>query len=434
MNPRIVTSSAKNPIARVVEFLSRPAFDPTAEKVAAELLADIRARGNQAVLDAVKRIDGVELTPETMLVSKEELAAAEKAVPEDVKRNVQEAHRRVSAFAKAGMRPDWSIDTPHGGKLGERFLPLDRVGVYIPGGTAPLASTSIMTATLAQVAGVPEIVAVTPCAKDGSVNPVLLYALVIAGATEIYRVGGIQGVGLIAYGTETVKPVQKIVGPGGAYVTAAKRLVYGNVSLDQVAGPSEICVVADDTANPAWVAADLLSQIEHGTGKEKALLTTDSMALAEAVDAEVLKQLEICSRRDRMAPMVENGGLLIVVTPTIEEAADLASDFAPEHLEVLTEDPNSLLPHLKAAGAIFVGPWAPEPAGDFAAGPSHVLPTGGAAAKFSGLTVEDFRRRTSIIEYTKEDLEEAMPVIETFGAIEGLDAHTRSATIRMGRL
>lgn len=434
MNPRIVTSSAKNPIARVVEFLSRPAFDPTAEKVAAELLADIRARGNQAVLDAVKRIDGVELTPETMLVSKEELAEAEKAVPEDVKRNVQEALRRVSAFAKAGMRPDWSIDTPHGGKLGERFLPLDRVGVYIPGGTAPLASTSIMTATLAQVAGVPEIVAVTPCAKDGSVNPVLLYALVIAGATEIYRVGGIQGVGLIAYGTETVKPVQKIVGPGGAYVTAAKRLVYGNVSLDQVAGPSEICVVADDTANPAWVAADLLSQIEHGTGKEKALLTTDSMALAEAVDAEVLKQLEICSRRDRMAPMVENGGLLIVVTPTIEEAADLASDFAPEHLEVLTEDPNSLLPHLKAAGAIFVGPWAPEPAGDFAAGPSHVLPTGGAAAKFSGLTVEDFRRRTSIIEYTKEDLEEAMPVIETFGAIEGLDAHTRSATIRMGRL
>lgn len=434
MNPRIVTSSAKNPIARVVEFLSRPAFDPTAEKVAAELLADIRARGNQAVLDAVKRIDGVELTPETMLVSKEELAEAEKAVPEDVKRNVQEAHRRVSAFAKAGMRPDWSIDTPHGGKLGERFLPLDRVGVYIPGGTAPLASTSIMTATLAQVAGVPEIVAVTPCAKDGSVNPVLLYALVIAGATEIYRVGGIQGVGLIAYGTETVKPVQKIVGPGGAYVTAAKRLVYGNVSLDQVAGPSEICVVADDTANPAWVAADLLSQIEHGTGKEKALLTTDSMALAEAVDAEVLKQLEICSRRDRMAPMVENGGLLIVVTPTIEEAADLASDFAPEHLEVLTKDPNSLLPHLKAAGAIFVGPWAPEPAGDFAAGPSHVLPTGGAAAKFSGLTVEDFRRRTSIIEYTKEDLEEAMPVIETFGAIEGLDAHTRSATIRMGRL
>lgn len=434
MNPRIVTSSAKNPVYRVVEFLSRPAFDPTAEKVAAELLADIRARGNQAVLDAVKRIDGVELTPETMLVSKEELAEAEKAVPEDVKRNVQEAHRRVSAFAKAGMRPDWSIDTPHGGKLGERFLPLDRVGVYIPGGTAPLASTSIMTATLAQVAGVPEIVAVTPCAKDGSVNPVLLYALVIAGATEIYRVGGIQGVGLIAYGTETVKPVQKIVGPGGAYVTAAKRLVYGNVSLDQVAGPSEICVVADDTANPAWVAADLLSQIEHGTGKEKALLTTDSMALAEAVDAEVLKQLEICSRRDRMAPMVENGGLLIVVTPTIEEAADLASDFAPEHLEVLTEDPNSLLPHLKAAGAIFVGPWAPEPAGDFAAGPSHVLPTGGAAAKFSGLTVEDFRRRTSIIEYTKEDLVEAMPVIETFGAIEGLDAHTRSATIRMGRL
>lgn len=430
---RIVKSGAGRPVKRVREFLARPAFDPEAERVAAEILKDVRARGDSAVLEAEKRIDGVALTTKTMCVSAAELAAAEKATPPAVKRGVKEAHRRVTAFAKAGMRPDWQIKTPHGGILGERFLPFERVGVYVPGGTAPLASTSVMTATLAQVAGVKEIVAITPCAKDGSVNPVLLYALKLAGCTEIYRIGGIQGVGMLAYGTKTVKPVQKLVGPGGAFVTAAKKLVYGDVALDQVAGPSEICVVADKTANPAWVAADLLSQIEHGTGKEKALLVTDSEALAKATDAEVMRQLEICTRKARMAPTIEKGGLLIVVTPTLEEAADLASEFAPEHLEVLTKSPRKLLPRLKRAGAIFVGPWAPEPAGDFAAGPSHVLPTGGAAAKFSGLTVDDFRRRTSIIEYTKEDLQDALPVIETFGAIEGLDAHARSATVRFGK-
>lgn len=430
---RIVKSGIAKPAKRLVEFLKRPAFDPEAERVAAEILRDVRERGDTAVLDAEKRIDGVALTTRTMRVSPEELAAAEKATPPKVKRAVKEAHRRVAAFAKAGMRPDWSIRTPHGGTLGERFLPFERVGVYVPGGTAPLASTSVMTATLAQVAGVREIVAITPCAKDGSVNPVLLYALKLAGSTEIYRVGGIQGVGMLAYGTKTVRPVQKIVGPGGAFVTAAKKLVYGEVSLDQVAGPSEICVVADGSADPSWVAADLLSQIEHGTGREKALLVTDDELLAGKVDAAIDAQLEICTRKARMAPTIERGGLLIVVAPSMEEAADIASEFAPEHLEVLSRNPRRLLPRLKKAGAIFLGPWSPEPAGDFAAGPSHVLPTGGAAAKFSGLTVEDFRRRTSVIEYTKEDLEDALPVIEAFGAIEGLDAHTRSATLRFGR-
>ena len=429
----IVKSGAAKPVKRVREFLERPAFDPEAERIAAEILKDVRERGDAAVLDAEKRIDGVALTTKTMRVGTAELVAAEKATPPAVKRGVKEAHRRVTAFAKAGMRPDWSIKTQHGGTLGERFLPFERVGVYIPGGTAPLASTSVMTATLAQVAGVKEIVAITPCAKDGSVNPVLLYALKLAGCTEIYRIGGIQGVGMLAYGTKTVRPVQKLVGPGGAFVTAAKKLVYGDVSLDQVAGPSEICVVADGDADPVWVAADLLSQIEHGTGKEKALLVTDSELLAKKVEAAIEAQMEICTRKARMAPTIEKGGLLMVVTPTIVEAADLASEFAPEHLEVLTKAPRKLLPRLKKAGAIFLGPWAPEPAGDFAAGPSHVLPTGGAAAKFSGLTVEDFRRRTSIIEYTEEDLKDALPVIETFGKIEGLDAHARSATVRFGR-
>ncbi len=423
--------TSKKPVPEIEAFLRRPAFDPKAESIAAELLADVRARGDAAVLDAAKRIDGVSLRLHDMLVSDEELAAAEKSVSPDVRRNVRESHRRVSAFAKAGLRKDWHVATRHGGRLGERFLPLDRVGVYIPGGTAPLASTAIMTAALAKVAGVREIVACTPCGRDGKVNPVLLFALKVAGATEIYRVGGSQAVGLMAYGTKTVRPVQKIVGPGGAFVTAAKRLVYGHVALDLVAGPSEICVIADRKADPAWLAADLLSQIEHGTGHEKALFITDDADLAKAVSDEILRQLPALPRAGRMAPTIGSGGLMLVVVPDLDKACELANAFAPEHLEIVLANARHYLPKLTCAGAIFVGQWTPESVGDFAAGPSHVLPTGGAAAKFSGLTVEDFRRRTSVIEYARDDLVDALPVIKTFGAIEGLDAHTRSATIRI---
>ena len=430
MSLPIFVWSNKKSSPEIEAFLRRPAFDSKAEAIAAELLADIRKRGDAAVLDAVRRIDGYAMKPSEMRITDEELAAAAKQVAPRLKKCVKAAYARVAAFAKAGMRKDWQMNTRHGGRLGERFLPYDRVGVYIPGGKAPLASTAIRTATFAKVAGVREIVAATPCAKDGSVNPVLLYALSVAGATEIYRIGGIQGVGLMAYGTQSVRPVQKIVGPGGAFVTAAKRLVYGDVALDLVAGPSEICVIADGSANPAWVAADLLSQIEHGTGHEKALLITDSDELARAVGDEVLRQLDLLPRKPLMQPNIEQGGLKLVVVPTIDQACELSNRFAPEHLEVMVENPRRHVPKLTAAGAIFVGPWSSEPAGDFAAGPSHVLPTGGAASKFSGLTVEDFRRRTSLIEYAKKDLAEALPIIEAFGEIEGLAAHAHSASIR----
>lgn len=431
MNIPIYNWSSKNRTPAVEDFLKRPAFDSKAEAVAAEMLADIRARGDVAVLEAAERIDHVKLTAAELRVTDEELEAASAAVPDHLKRNIQASFDNVAAFAKAGMRPDWEIRTKHGGRLGERFLPLDRVGVYIPGGSAPLASTSIMTATLAKVAGVKEIVACTPCTPDKKINPMLLHALRVAGATEIYRVGGIQSIGLLAYGTDTVRPVQKIVGPGGAFVTAAKRLVYGVVNLDLVAGPSEICVVADGKSNPAWVAADLLSQIEHGTGHEKALLVTDDEALAKAAADEVVKQLMALPRVGRMAPTVEAGGLMLAVVPDLDEGAELANAFAPEHLELLVDDARAYSEKIRTAGAVFIGRWTTESTGDFAAGPSHVLPTGGAAAKFSGLTVEDFRRRTSLIEYTREDLSDALPIIEAFGEIEGLAAHTRSATIRM---
>jgi len=339
----------------------------------------------------------------------------------------------VAAFARAGLRRNWSRSTGCGGEVGERFNPLDRVGVYVPGGAAPLASTAIMTATLAQVAGVREIVACTPCGASRQVNPVLLHALRVAGVTEIYKVGGIQAIGLMAFGARGVRPVQKIVGPGNAFVTAAKRQVFGYVGIDQVAGPSEIAVLADDSANPAWVAADLLSQAEHGTGHERALLATDSCALIFAVQAELERQIPLLSRAHLVRRMMEKGGILLVVTPTLDAAVDLCNRFAPEHLELMVRKPRRVLPCLRAAGAIFVGGWTPEPVGDFVAGPSHVLPTGGAARMFSGLTVDDFRRRSSMIAFTRRDLIRALPVIEAFGAVEGLDAHARSATIRFNQ-
>lgn len=431
MDIPIYSWTSKKPVREIEEFLKRPAFDDRAEAVASELLADIRKRGDVAVVEAAKRIDGVSLRPQDMLVPESEVEAACASVTPSVRRNVKEAVRRVTAFAKGGMRKDWHMATRRGGQLGERFLPLDRVGVYIPGGTAPLASTAVMTATLAKVAGVQEIVACTPCGKDGKVNPVLLFAMKAAGVTEIYRVGGIQAIGMMAYGTASVRPVQKIVGPGGAFVTAAKRLVYGHVALDLVAGPSEVCIIADKTANPAWLAADLLAQIEHGTGHEKALLITDDADLAKAVADQVAAQLPLLPREPRMRPTIENGGLMLVVVPDIDKACQLANAFAPEHLEVALPNARRHLSKLKAAGAIFLGHWTTESAGDFAAGPSHVLPTGGAAAKFSGLTVDDFRRRTSLIEYAKDDLADALPIIEAFGEIEGLAAHSRAATIRM---
>ena len=286
-----------------------------------------------------------------------------------------------------------------------------------------------MTVTLARAAGVPEIVACTPCDARRKVNPALLHALEVSGATEIYRVGGIQAIGLMAYGTGSIAPVQKIAGPGGTFVTAAKRQVYGTVALDMVAGPSEIAVLADETARPDYVAADLLSQAEHGSGWEKALLVTPSRPLALAVREALEAQASTLSRQECVRQVMRRGMLLVVVSH-LDEGMDLCNRFAAEHLELLVSEPKLWLRKVTCAGAVFVGAWSPECVGDFVAGPSHVLPTGGTAAMFSGLTVDDFRRRSSFVAFTRADLRDVLPVIETFGAVEGLDAHARSARIR----
>ncbi len=414
----------------VQRFLERPAFDDQAEVVAREVLADIAQRGDAAVMEYAQRFDGTTFPKASaMRVSKAEIKAASKQVDADFKRAARATRARVREFAQASLKRNWEMSTAAGGRLGERFVPLERVGVYVPGGKAPLASTALMTAPLAVVAGVPEIVGCTPCGADGTVNPYLLYAMDLAGCTEIYRVGGIHAIGLMAYGTRSVPKVLKIVGPGGTYVTAAKRQVYGHVALDLVAGPSEIAVLADDSADPRFVAADLISQAEHGTGHEKVLLVTTSPELADAVEREMLVQSGELSRCDAIRRVMREG-MLIVVVESVGAGMELCNRFAPEHFELLVRQPKRWLAKATCAGAVFVGPWTPEPVGDFAAGPSHVLPTGGAAAMFSGLTVDDFTRRTSFMAYTKQDLEAALPIVEAFGRVEGLDGHARSARIR----
>ena len=411
------------------KFLARPAIDPAAEETARRVLADIRANGDKAVQKYVKEFNGLALPPAKFAVTKEERLAAAEQVDLVFKRCASDVFARIVRFGKAGMRKDWSMATPKGGVLGEKFTPLARVGAYVPGGAAPLASTALMTLSLAKIAGVPEIVACTPGDKKGKVDPFLLHALEVAGATEIYRLGGIQAIGAMAFGTATIRKVQKIVGPGGPFVTAAKKLVYGDVDLDMVAGPSEIAVLADETAVPAHVAADLISQLEHGTGHEKALLVTPYMAMATKVLAEMERQIATLSRREAIERAAA-AGAMFVVTDHLDTGMDLVNRFAPEHFEIMTKEPRRWLSKVKNAGAVFVGAWTPESAGDFVAGPSHVLPTGGTAAFFSGLTVDSFRKRTSVVAFTRADLIETLPLIEEMGRVEGLDGHARAASIR----
>jgi len=428
---RIIDWSVAKPQSKIVtRFLQRSAFPEEAEKAASEVLAAIRAEGDAAVARYVEKFEGAKLAPKKFRVTDAELSAAEAQVPPALKRAVKDAHARVMRFSKASLRAPWTMKTPRGGTAGEFYSPMDRVGVYVPGGTAPLASTSVMTVTLAKAAGVKEIVACTPAGPTGTPNPVLLYALKLAGATEVYRVGGIQAIGLMAFGTKTVRKVQKIVGPGNAYVTAAKRQVYGYVGIDQVAGPSEIAVLADGTVSAAWVAADLLSQAEHGSGWEKSLLATPSRAFAEEVKREMLAQTETLSRKALIQRVFDRDGVLIAVTPTLAEGLELVNRFAPEHFEIMCKDATKLMKGVRSAGAVFAGAWTPESAGDFVAGPSHVLPTGGAANMFNGLTPDDFRRRHSFVAFTRGDLSETAPTIAAFAQVEGLDAHGRAASIR----
>ena len=324
---------------------------------------------------------------------------------------------------------DWTGRNAQGVQVGERFDPFQRVGIYVPGGTAPLVSSAIMTCTLAQVAGVPEIVVTTPAGPDGKVNEALLYALHVAGATEIYKVGGAQAVAALAYGTESIRPVLKIYGPGNAYVVEAKRQAFGRVAVDLLPGPSEIFIIADASANPAWVASELLAQAEHGHNS-MVVFATDSAELLEAVRAQVEAQAAKLSREAFLREVLDTSTYLMLVQ-TIDAAVELCNGFAPEHASVVAANDDAIAAKLRTAGAIFLGGYSPVSGGDFVAGPSHELPTGGAGKSFPGLTVDQFQRRTSLVRFDAASLRASLPVIQTFAAVEGLDAHGRSAAIRL---
>jgi len=405
-------------------------FDPVVEQRALEIIRAVQHRGDKALLHYTEKFDGAKLTPGKLRVGQAELAGAWSATDARTRKAIRLAKANVTLFAKRSLRKNWQARNAQGGVVGEKFDPFARVGVYIPGGTAPLASTTLMTVTLAKVAGCREIVACTPCGKDGQVNTALLAALGQAGATEVYRVGGAQAIAAMACGTKTIRPVQKIFGPGNAYVVAAKRLLFGRVAIDLLPGPSEMFILADSSANPKFAAADLLAQAEHGSGDERVWFASNSKKLIADVQRELKCQLPALSRREFIRKALRENGWLIHVK-SINDGIALANRIAPEHCELMLRKPGQAVKALTTVGAIFVGPWAPTVLGDYMAGPSHTLPTGGAGASFSGLTVDQFQRRTSVVKYSRPALAKSIETIRTFAEMEGLDAHGRSAEIRL---
>ncbi|HUS37035.1 MAG TPA: histidinol dehydrogenase [Verrucomicrobiae bacterium] len=405
-------------------------FDPAIEERTRAILRDVQERGDAALLDLTRRFDGAELSAEQMTVGAAERFNASLAADEELRDAVQVAHRNIERFSKKSLRKRWSAYNSQGARVGEKFDAFQRVGIYVPGGTAPLVSTALMTVTLAKVAGCSEIVVCTPPNKDGEINAALLFALNTAGATEIYRAGGSQAIAAMAFGTDTIRPVKKIFGPGNAYVVAAKRLLVGRVAIDLLPGPSEVLALADDSADPKFAAADLLAQAEHGSGHERVWLVTTSAKMLKAVEKEIAKQLPKLSRAEFIRKALENNGWLIHVK-TLDDAIALTNELAPEHCEVMTKQPAKVAEKILTAGAIFLGPMSPTVLGDYVAGPSHTLPTGGAGASFAGLTVDQFQRRTSVVEYGRVALKNSLRAVQKFAAVEGLDAHGRSAAIRL---
>ena len=405
-------------------------FDPVVEQRALEIIRAVQRRGDKALLHYTEKFDGAKLTPGKLRVGQAELAGAWSATDARTRKAIRLAKANVTLFAKRSLRKNWQTRNAQGGVVGEKFDPFARVGVYIPGGTAPLASTTLMTVTLAKVAGCREIVACTPCGKDGQINTALLAALGQAGANEVYRVGGAQAIAAMACGTKTIRPVQKIFGPGNAYVVAAKRLLFGRVAIDLLPGPSEMFILADSSANPKFAAADLLAQAEHGSGDERVWFACNSKKLIADVQRELKRQLPALSRREFIQKALRKNGWLIHVK-SINDGIALANRIAPEHCELMLRKPGQAVKALTTVGAIFVGPWAPTVLGDYMAGPSHTLPTGGAGASFSGLTVDQFQRRTSVVKYSRPALAKSIETIRTFAEMEGLDAHGRSAEIRL---
>lgn len=400
---------------------------PEQEAIVSVILADVRENGDKAVFNYTKKFDGADISAENFIVTEEEEKEAYEKVDPALIDVIRKAISRIRTFHEKERQKGWFM-TEEGMVLGQKVTPLSRVGVYVPGGKAAYPSSVLMNVIPAQVAGVPDIVMCTPPGRDGKVTPTTLVAAKEAGVGTVYKVGGAQAVAAMAFGTESLPRVDKITGPGNIFVALAKKAVYGHVSIDSVAGPSEVTVLADETANARYVAADLLSQAEHDE-MACAILVTTSMRVAEEVSAEIDGFLKTLSRRDIIKKSLDNFGR-ILVADTMEEAVRAVNEIAPEHLELVTRDPFLLMTEIKNAGAIFIGEYSSEPFGDYFAGPNHVLPTNGTAKFFSALSVDDFIKKTSIIYSSGEALRALHEDVETFAKAEGLTAHANSIHVR----
>ena len=408
------------------EIFARVIPGANVEAAVADIIAAVRARGDQAVLDFTQRFDGVR--PEPMLVSQQEMEEAIAAVEPEFLEVLEQAAQNIRAFHSRQVRNSFVIADRPGIVLGQKVTPIEKVGIYVPGGTAAYPSTVLMDTIPAKIAGCPRIVMVTPPGKDGKLNPAILAAAKIAGVDAVYKVGGAQAIAALAYGTESIPKVDKIVGPGNAFVAEAKKQVFGRVSIDMIAGPSEILVIADGKSDPAHVAADMLSQAEHDK-LASAVLVTDSAVLAEAVSAELERQLPRLSRRDIARASIDNCGKIIVADSLMDGIA-IANEIAPEHLELMVDDPFAYLDAVKNAGSIFLGRSCPEALGDYFAGPNHTLPTSGTARFSSPLSVDDFVKKSQFTYYTADALSQAADSIARFAEKEGLQAHGKSVLIR----
>ena len=395
--------------------------DLSAIEIVRKIVSDVRKLGDKAVIDYTKKIDGIEL--ENFSVSAEEISSAENFIKPEIFSSLKVAADNIRRFHAEQLPKSWITYRGKNSLLGQAIIPLDRVGVYVPGGTAAYPSSVLMNIIPAKVAGVREIIMCTP-----NTNPHVLAAAKLAGVDKIFKIGGAQAVAAMAFGTEQIPRVNKIVGPGNIFVTLAKKEVYGHCDIDMLAGPSEILIVADENANPIYAAADMLSQAEHDPLACSIVITTSEI-LAEKISAQVEEQLKKLPRREIAAAAIERNGL-IVIAENLDEAADFANFSAPEHLELLIQEPFALLPKIKNAGAIFLGAYSPEPLGDYLAGPNHVLPTGGTAKFYSVLNVETFLKRTSLISYTRKDLLDAADDIIRLAGAEGLQAHAAAINFR----
>lgn len=398
------------------------------ESAVNEILENVKKNKDAAIFDYTKRFDGADINADNIVVTKEEIEEAYTLVDEKLVEVIRKALVNIRDYHQKQKQYSWFDSKPDGTMLGQKVTALSRVGVYVPGGKAVYPSSVLMNIIPAKVAGVEQIVMTTPPAKDGKVYPATLVAANEAGVDVIYKVGGAQAIAALAYGTESIPKVDKIVGPGNIYVALAKKAVYGHVSIDSVAGPSEIMVIADETANAHYVAADLLSQAEHDQ-MASAILVTTSDELADKVSAEIDGYLPKLSRREIIEKSLENYGYILVASD-LEEAIDVANEIASEHLEIVTKDPFNTMTKIKNAGAIFLGEYSSEPLGDYFAGPNHVLPTNGTAKFFSPLSVDDFIKKSSIIMYSREALEHIHEDIETFAKAEKLTAHANSIHVR----